>query len=82
MKSDQSLGDQKNMNFSKKKCSQIEIVFFENYTKSEIIPNMMCSHKNSMLDNSSKNTNFKKFFLILNSRLDELFNDTTHISLR
>ena len=35
-----------------------------------------CSHKTLNLDNSSKNTKFKKK-LILNSTLDELFNDTT-----
>ena len=49
----------------------------------EIMPNMKCSHKTSILDNSSKNKKFKKtVFFIPNSRLDELFNDTTHISLR
>ena len=39
-----------------------------------------CSHKTLNLDNSSKNTKFKKIFLISNHMLDGLFNDTTHIS--
>ena len=45
-------------------------------------PNIQCSHESLNLDNSSKKTEFKKIFLISNSTLDELFNDTTHISLR
>ena len=45
-------------------------------------PYIQCSHENLNLDNSSKKTKLKKIFLILNSTLDELFNDTTHISLR
>ena len=45
-------------------------------------PNIQCSHETLNLDNSSKKTKFKKIFLISNSTLDELFNDTTHISLR
>ena len=45
-------------------------------------PNIPCSHKTSILDNSSKKMKFKKIFLILNSTLDEVFNDATHISLR
>ena len=34
------------------------------------------------LDNSSKKNEIQKKILILNFTLDELFNDTTHISLR
>ena len=45
------------------------------------MPNIPSSHKTSMLHNSRK-TKFKKTFLILNSTLEQLFNDTTHISLR
>ena len=44
--------------------------------------NIACWHKTLNLYNSSKITKFKKIFLILNSTLDELFNDTIHISLR
>ena len=46
------------------------------------MPNFLCPHKTLNLDNSSEKTKFKKIFLIANSTLDELFNDTTHISLR
>ena len=45
-------------------------------------PNIPCSHKPSILDNSSKKKEIQKIFLILNFTLDELFNDATHISLR
>ena len=48
----------------------------------KIMPNIP-SHKTSILDNSSKKkTKFKSIFLFLNSTLEQLFNDTTHISLR
>ena len=47
------------------------------------MPNITCSHKILNLDNTSKNAKCKKkIFLILNSTLDEISNDTTHISLR
>ena len=52
----------------------------QNHAKSE--QNITCSHNTLILDNSPKNTKLKKIFLILNSTLDDLFNDTTHISLR
>ena len=45
-------------------------------------PNIPCSHETLGPDNSSKKTKFKKIFLFSNSTLDELFNETTHISLR
>ena len=46
-------------------------------------PNIRCSHETLNLNNSSKKKgNSKKSFNISNSTLDELFNDTTHISLR
>ena len=45
-------------------------------------PNIPCSHETLNLDNSSKKTKSKKNSLISNSMLDELFNDTTHISLQ
>ena len=45
-------------------------------------PNIQCSHETLNLDNSSKKNEIQKIFLISNSTLDELFNDTTHISLR
>ena len=48
----------------------------------KIMPNISCSHKISILNNSSKKTKFRKMSLVSNSTLDELFNDTTHISLR
>ena len=48
----------------------------KNYTKSEQI-----SRVHTKLQSSIK-TKIKKIFLILNSTLDQLFNDTTHISLR
>ena len=48
----------------------------------KIEPNIPCSHKNSILDNSSKKNKIQKIFSNLNSTLDELFNDVTHISLR
>ena len=51
----------------------------KNYTKTE--QNITCSHKTSILDNSSRKQNSKKS-LVSNSSLDVLFNDTTHISLR
>ena len=35
------------------------------------MPNITCSHKTSILDNSSKHTKFEKIFFISNSRLDE-----------
>ena len=43
------------------------------------MPNIPCSHKTSIFDNSSKNE-IQKIFFFSNSTLDELFNDTTHIS--
>ena len=45
----------------------------------KIIP---CSHKDSILDNSTKIRKFEKIFLIFNPTLEEFFNDTTHISIR
>ena len=45
-------------------------------------PNIPCSHEILNLNNSSKKTKFKKLFSISNSTLDELSNDTTHISVR
>ena len=45
------------------------------------MPNIPCSHITSILDNSLKKPKFRKIVLILNSKLDELFKDTTHISL-
>ena len=47
----------------------------------KIKPNIQCPHKNSTLDISSKKNEIQKN-LVLYSTLDELFNDTTHISLR
>ena len=46
------------------------------------MPNIPCSHKILIFDKSSKKNKIQKIFLILNSTLEELFNDTTHISLR
>ena len=55
----------------------------KNFAKSEQNhANIACSHKNLNLDNSSKITKSRKIFLFLNSMLDEVFNDITHISLR
>ena len=48
----------------------------------KIMSNALCSHKTLNLDNYSKITKFRKIFLISNSTLDELFNDTNNISLR
>ena len=42
--------------------------------------NIPCSHEILNLDNSLKKAELMKIFLISNSTLDELFNDTTHIS--
>ena len=78
MRSDQSLGDLKNGVFWKKKQLSNRIKFFKQkiiiwrkiaLNVNEIIPNMTCSLKTLNLENSSKNTKFKKIF-------------TTHISLR
>ena len=45
-------------------------------------PKIPCSHETFNLDNSSKKNEIqKKMFLISNSTLDELLNDTTHLSL-
>ena len=52
------------------------------YTKSEQnMPNIACSHKILNLNNSLRKRN-QKNFLVPKSTLDELFSDTTHISLR
>ena len=53
----------------------------KNYTKSkQIMPNNPCSNKNSILNNSSKKQ--KKIVFVSNSAPNELFDDTTNISLR
>ena len=55
----------------------------KNCTKvNKIMPNLPCPHKISILDISSKKNEIQKIFLVSNSTLDELFNDTTHISLQ
>ena len=48
----------------------------------KIMPNVPCSRKTLNRDNSSKKNEIQKIIEISNSTLDELFNDTTHISLR
>ena len=52
----------------------------KNYTKSEQISSVHTKVQSSITPR--KKTKIKKFFLILNSTLNQLFNDTTHISLR
>ena len=55
----------------------------KNYATSEQnCANIQGSRKILNLDNSSKNTTFKKLFLISNSLLNQLLNDTTHNSLQ
>ena len=44
-------------------------------------PNILRSHETLNLDNSSEKKEIQKKIFISNSTLDELFNDTTHISL-
>ena len=48
----------------------------------KIMPNITCSRKALTLDNSSKKKEIKTIFGILNSTLDELVNENTHISLQ
>ena len=48
----------------------------------KIEPRIPCSHETLNLDKSSKKNKLKKILLIPNSTLGELFDDTTHISLR
>ena len=55
-------------------------IFDKNYTKSEQISRVHTKLQSSITPR--KKTEIKKIFLILNSTLDQLFNDTTHISLR
>ena len=48
----------------------------------KIMPNIQCSLKISILDNSSKQSKFKNVLLVQNSTMNQFFNDTTPISLR
>ena len=78
------------VSFTSTKCS-LEFIFCRNRNLirmiimlkvNKIMQNVLCSHKTLNLDNSSEKLKYKKIFLIPNSTLHALLNDTTHISLQ